>query len=238
VGFSIRGNQYIESAIFRNFDVAIVGYGSGKVFNTLTGTILKIMDCNTAFGHQSARPMSIDAEFSSVVVLKNVKYFIEPYASNIRISLIGALNGAPTIQFVNTAGIFKSQTFKVLDGSFCLNIPNVYPEYQQALSSTLANNATDSVSVGNKSYSRTIELKANITRGTNYQYKRITILNSGTALTIVQQPDSLQTADLGVRIDGAYYSGTSAAAVIKLKWHTTNTGTAATFKYDAIRQNY
>jgi hypothetical protein len=256
---SSLGEFYMYNVLIKNSNAARYGVGAIKA-SYLIGSELWVSGFKTAFSNYSEDTYSQNLDYlkvsnctelyeqttyglrnsniyASILYLDNVDYLILTRYANLPLKM-----SFPTVYNSPNLGIFHSS-------SVCKDIVNPtkgtqiyfpvsYPENEQAVSISLANNATDSIFIGNKSYNRTIELKANITRGTNYQYKRITILNSGTTLTMIQQPDSIQTADLGVRIDGVYYSGTATTAVIKLKWHTTNTGTAATFKYDAIRQNY
>jgi len=110
-----------------------------------------------------------------------------------------------------------------------------FPEYEVRNVFSLGNNTTDSLSIADKTYNRSIEIKYTITRGTAYRSGTLKILNTGTAL-LFDPGDYIQTMDLGVTFNGAYYSGHS--NTIKLKWTTTNTGNAATISYDAFRQNY
>jgi hypothetical protein len=108
---------------------------------------------------------------------------------------------------------------------------NAIPQY----SSILANNSTDSISIGDMSYNRTIDIKYIIQRGTDYRYGTFKVLNTGTSI-LFDPGDYFPATDIGVTLNGAYQSGSS--NIIKLKWTTTDTGTAATFIYDVTRQNY
>lgn len=233
-GYAIDGGLYQGQLllnggnnIFSNFD-----YGINKGTASIVSVSSSIMfrKCNNVFNVSTIG--SYNSMVNLPIYLDSTSYLFN-FTTNIQVGQIRmTLTGSPT------SGIWNSSsTIKYLYGPNAdIRFTGAYPEQDLKLSATLANNSTDSISIGDKSYNRSIEIKTNITRGTDYQYKRIIILNTGTALTMVQQPDSIQTADLGVRIDGVYYSGNS--NTIKLKWHTTDTGSSSTFTYDAIRQNY
>ncbi len=141
--------------------------------------------------------------------------------------------GATVITNYNPSSAIKCFTNLEL-GTF-ISIPNTYSEYQQKQSVTLADNSTDSIPIADLTYNRAIELKYTIQRGTNYRTGTCKILNTGTVY-LFDPGDFIESADVGVTLDGVYQSGSS--NIIKLKWTTTNTGTACTFTYDAYRQNF
>jgi hypothetical protein len=99
----------------------------------------------------------------------------------------------------------------------------------------LVNNTTDSISIGDKSYNRTIELKYTALRGSTYRTGTLKVLNTGSSL-LFDPGNYFPVTDIGLTFTGAYYSGSS--NTIKLKYTVDNSGGNVTLTYDAFRQNY
>jgi hypothetical protein len=211
--------------IWSGFDV---GISKGNALINGTGTQM-IRKCNNAFGSHLYGSPNPFVNFT--IYLDSVNYLFN-FAYNLPVNLFKfTLYGTPLLGTWN-----PSSTFKYFYGPNAdIRYNGIYPEQELKLSSTLVNNSTDSISIGDKSYNRSIEIKYNITRGTDYRTGTLKILNTGTVL-LFDPGDYFPPTDIGVTFDGAYYSGSS--NTIKLKWSTSNTGTAATITYDAFRQNY
>lgn len=216
----------------------LLGYlfRSAMVFQTYSTTAYpqKFKNCQTVFGKTSASANNLEIYYRyGDLYTESCDYLLINDNGPIRFdvkNLYGTLNNG----YINTSSL--STSFINLQIGQIINIPGIYPEYQQRQSVTLANNSTDSISIADLTYNRTIELKINLVRGTDYQTKTLKLLNTGSTYNFVQLGDSIQTGDLGVRFDGVYRSGSS--NTLKLRWHTTNTGAAATLTYDAYRQNF
>jgi hypothetical protein len=231
-GISVRDLSQLTACIFSGFLHAFeflnpinspMGAQSGAVF---------FKDNGICYSNGLNYGCSITANTDQIVVY-NSDYMFRTYSANSGINFTtNQLFGNITIFDPNS--LVKSAV-NPSNGTVITGLV-LYPEYQQKQTTTLANNSTDSISIADKSYNRSVELKLNIVRGTGYQSKTIKLLNTGTTFNMVQLPDSIQTGDLGVRFDGVYQSGNS--NTLKLKWRTTSTGTNATVTYDAYRQNY
>jgi hypothetical protein len=204
-------------------------YTSGLYF-------LKVSNCTNIFENSTSSNYKLFMNVTALYI-DNVDYFIYSRYSAINASII-----FQNVYNNLNLGLFNSSSLSrdLVNPQKGTQIyfPGSYPEIQEKISSTLANNSTDSISIGQKDYNRSIEIKYNITRGTSYKTQTLRILNTGTALQLDSLASSTIGGNPGVTFNGVYYSGTATTAVIKLKWTTTNTGTAATMKWDAWRQNY
>jgi len=232
-GVGLRDNSPITMSIISGFLYGI-DLLSGVPTSTLnTPSITMFKDCENCLVNISNTGAPIVWNIANLS-LYNCNYLFYNTNKNTSVKFnTSTLYGYPTSAIYNPSSADKS--FVNLTNGTCITGLGVYPEYQQNQSVTLENNSTDSISIGDKSYNRSIEIKYNITRGTDYRTGTLKILNTGTLL-LFDPGDYIQTADLGVTFNGAYYSGGS--NTIKLKLTTTNTGTAATLQYDANRQNY
>lgn len=196
--------------------------------------LLKVSNCTNLVEQYSATSYGAVNLTSSKIIVDSVDYLLFTKANLFTCTLIAYNNtGNVRLSLFNPSSVAKDlvSIHKGTDVYW----PNTYPEIQQKITFTLANNSTDSISIADKSYNRAIELKYTITRGSDYRTGTLKVLNTGTSL-LFDPGDYIETSDIGVTFNGSYYSGSS--NIIKLKWTTTNTGTAATIVYDAYRQNY
>jgi len=236
---SLRDNSQITSMIISGFSeawnfIADI-YSVSKIGTASARTRIFFKECNNIFTTASYNAYAgICFNMEILVSYKCYYLFYNRGLAPIRCNITTVYNYTPFVNYYNPSSIVKSFVNAQI-GTF-ISIPNIYPEYQQKQSVTLANNSTDSISIADLSYNRFVELKVNMVRGTDYQTKTLKLLNTGTTFNFVQLSDSIQMGDLGVRFDGVYQSGTS--NILKLKWRTTNTGDAATLVYDAYRQNF
>jgi hypothetical protein len=214
------------------FNYAFANSNASILDQSSQGAPIKITNCSNVIKCTSPSTSQLNMNISTLV-LDSVDYFLyKTIEAPIKFT-VSTLYGNVRLGLFNTSSTIKKIT-DIGTGSY-INCPGIYSEYQQKISANLLNNSTDSISIGDKSYNRSIELTYNIVRGANYRSGKLKILNTGSAL-LFDPGDYIEIADIGVTLNGAYYSGSS--NTIKLKWTTTNTGTAATFTYDAIRQNY
>jgi hypothetical protein len=195
----------------------------------------KFRRCGTVLGllSTSTDPILIKIDFKfSDLILEDVDYIL--YGKNCALDFqTRFLVGTPNLGFVDPASLYKGFINNEI-GQRIL-IPGTYPEVSVNKGSTLLNNTTDSISIGDKSYNRTIELKYTALRGSTYRKGTLEVINTGSGL--VFNPGSyFPVTDIGLTFTGAYYSGSS--NTIKLKYTVDNTGGNVTFTYDAFRQNY
>ena len=143
---------------------------------------------------------------------------------------VAALTTDNTEKLLVTNNEFTNPT-----GNKNISFPYSFPEYQQRVVSTIANNSTDSISIANLSYNRSINIDYTITRNGQYRRGSMIVLNTGSAY-ILDQGDFIESADVGLTFNGVYRSGTS--NTLKLKWTSTNTGYAGSIQIDYRRQNF
>lgn len=230
------GFYFINGSVISNYKYAILS--TSLHYNPILQNIY-IKNCQNVFRSGVSFPMNLNYSFYNAAGLycnlsnnTNLLYCDKvPGIINLKLySSTGFTN------IWNSSSVYKK--YNVPSDGVSIQIPYLYTENENNAAISLANNSTDSITIGVKLYNRIIELNYNITRGTTYKSQKLRIINTGTILKL----DSLSSItigdDCGVTIDGAYYSSANPGNLIKLKWTTTNTGTSATFKYDAIRQNY
>ncbi|HLP86816.1 MAG TPA: hypothetical protein VK153_03005 [Candidatus Paceibacterota bacterium] len=144
-------------------------------------------------------PIEMLASYSNIYGTVNVSWF-----------------GSPMYEFVNLSSGRNVQFTGI-----------VYPEFEQGLSSTLADNTTTQVIIGNKLQNRSIIIDYTITRGTTVETARLLINNDGTNLTL---QEGTPLGDVGVTFAVNFNTNE-----IRLACTLTSTGTAATLKYNATR---
>jgi len=230
----LRWMDYCQMSdlIFSNYNVAINYIGDVGIVPKTTGIHFLFKNCDIAFSNKITSSGTINAEVNDIS-LKNTKYLLRNYSTSSPIKLVSqTITGAYT-SIYDPASLTKDLSNPGV-GTY-INIPNIYPEYQQRIPFTLTNNATDSISIGDLSYNRSIDIDYNIVRGTTYSHGSMKILNTGTAY-LIDPGDLIQSASTGVTFNGVYRSGVS--NTLKLGYTTTNTGTAATMTCDFKRQNY
>lgn len=231
-GIGIKAYFQMSAGIISGFKNAFSQYNNLTWGSSLMPNQIGIKDATNAFDNSTNVSAVLSFNCPSLS-LYNVDYLFNSANSSSAVQFqIQSLTGKYGSLF-NPASLYKDIVNPTL-GGFITGL-NVYPEIEQKKVVSLANNSTDSLSIGDKSYNRSIELKYTITRGTNYRTGTLKILSTGTAL-LFDPGDYIETADVGVTFSGAYFSGNS--NTIKLKWTTTDTGTPATIQYDAFRQNY
>lgn len=103
----------------------------------------------------------------------------------------------------------------------------IYPENEQNLSAALPNNATTNVIIGNKLQNRSVFIDYSITRGTTFQTGQLVIHHDGTT-PVISAPTPL--GDSGVTFAVNFNTNE-----LRLACTTTNTGVAATMKYNISR---
>lgn len=192
-----------------------------------------IKDCTNALANNLISDAIITSTSEKISTLFT-DYLLYTFASNVpvRFSTTSFLTNK-LISIYNPSSLYKSFVREDLGGY--INGLGLYTEVQRKLTATLVNNTTDSISIGDKSYNRTIELKYTALRGSTYRKGTLEIINTGSGLTF--NPGSyFPVTDIGLTFTGAYYSGSS--NTIKLKYTVDNSGGNVTLTYDAFRQNY
>jgi hypothetical protein len=218
-----------------NFTYGISVIGDGDISPSLSIGSIKATTENliTTWTNSTTFSSKYDINLDKVVLDTTMSLFYGYTTNPIYFSINSITTNSNSYSVFNTSSLIKS--FINLSKGYSILIPNTYPEIQQNNSYTLADNSTDSISIADLSYNRTIELSYNITRNSVIRTGRIKITNTGSSYTIDKDEYS-EPSDIGVTFNGVYKSGTS--NILKLKYTTTSTGYSGTMVYDAYRQNF
>ncbi|HLP86398.1 MAG TPA: hypothetical protein VK153_00780 [Candidatus Paceibacterota bacterium] len=207
------------------------GYDKGgiRMRHNNTNKYLKFVNSKNAFitGNQSVLDYY---NALSHIVFVNIDYAFKKFTAVLdyessKINLVSSsVLGAPNIRW------FYDSMYEFVNVSSGRNIQItglIYPEYESNLSSTLADNATTNVIIGNKLQNQSIVIDYTIKRGTTYETAQLRILNDGTNLTL---QEGTPLGDVGVTFAVNFNTNE-----IRLACTLTSTGTAATLKYNATR---
>jgi hypothetical protein len=126
-------------------------------------------------------------------------------------------------------GTYKNFKYIQPDRNNNINIVGTFPEVSGNITTTLLAAASSFINVGSSTENRAIEFTYNITRGTDYRTGKISLLNNGTTVQIIE--DSQETNDIGITFTGA----SIVAWIIQLNYVTT-AGTSLSMNYTATRQ--
>jgi hypothetical protein len=230
---SLGSDVSVGGNIFSNLTSFSSGAETGSHFHNKTTTnffknVVSIFTITTAFDVKYILYVSNYLYFENctnlfdIVNKNNSIEWYQPY------TLVGVTN------VFSTASISKE--FYCPSKKTYIYIKGTYPEYEQKQSYTLANNSTDSVSIADLTYNRTITINYNIVRNGVYRAGTMKVLNDGTNYYFDPGEFFPAANDLGIVFNGVYRSGSS--NTLKLKWTTSNTGYAATMIIDYNRQNF
>jgi hypothetical protein len=175
---------------------------------------------------------------SSNTIIKNL--IVDSVTVNYLFNTIGTYN----THFTITGNIYGKYTniwnpsgsnlkkYSLPGNDFNIVIPTIpYREIENGTIYTLTNNSTDSIPIGDKTYNRTMTINYEIVRGSTYSNGTINITNKNSSCGTIETSNG---DDTGIVFNGAYFSGN----IIKLKWTSSNTGTAAEIRYNVTRQMY
>ena len=165
------------------------------------------------------------------VILRNTNYFVRKNGSFgdyeiLKINILySQFFGAPVTRW------FYDSMYEFVNLSSGRNIQIIgliYPEVEENISASLADNATTNVIIGNKLQNRSIKIDYTITRGTDYEMSTLQIIHDGT--TLVLSESTPVGDDVGVTFAVAFSTND-----IQLQCTLTSTGTGATLKYNVRR---
>lgn len=187
-------------------------------------------NCGTCISNIGNPGAPIDLSFFNNIYTVNSDYLIRTY-SNSKV----VVNSATSLNLPVYHPSSLNKSFTNIYSMTSVNVPGIYSEYQQNQNTTLTNNSTDSISIADLSYNRSINIDYTITRNGQYRTGSMKVLNTGTTY-LFDPGDYIESADVGVTFQGVYRSGNS--NTLKLKWTTTNTGQNASIQCDYRRQNF
>lgn len=223
--------KFLSGSVFKNF--RRISGPSGYISMQSRDHAIKFINMTNVvsnYADGTSFSASLDASFT--------KMFLENCTNLIDLENAGRVNFKVKELYGTYANLFNPLSDKILvntEKSISISIPGTYPEYQQNQSTTLANNSTDSISIANISYNRSINIDYTITRNGQYRTGSMKVLNTGSTY-LFDPGDYIESADVGVTFQGVFKSGNS--NTLKLKWTTTNTGQNAIIQCDYRRQNF
>ncbi|HLP86271.1 MAG TPA: hypothetical protein VK153_00110 [Candidatus Paceibacterota bacterium] len=225
--------QNIYSCVFENPNTGASSRCISLLFGSLmtsaiTGThYIKFVNSYIPFYFVDFVKFSTVAD-SQKIILKNTNYYYRKgnndYSINYLNLKLSNIIGTPITRW------FYDAMYEFVNVSSGRNIQItglIYPEYESNLSSTLADNTTTQVIVGNKLQNRSIVIDYTILRGSTYETAQLRILNDGTNLTL---QEGTPLGDAGVTFAVNFNTNE-----IRLACTLTSTGTVATLKYNATR---
>ncbi|HLP86270.1 MAG TPA: hypothetical protein VK153_00105 [Candidatus Paceibacterota bacterium] len=205
--------------------------GYNGYFNYNHSFYIKFVNSNIAIQLEQRGTFKFKRGEDTKLIIKNTNYLcklldgvdnsLEPYLFEIDYT---NCYGTPLIRW------FFYQLYQTTNSTSGLSISIhnlLYPEFEANLSSTLADNATTNVIIGNKLQNQSIVIDYTIKRGTTYETAQLRILNDGTNLTL---QEGTPLGDAGVTFAVNFNTNE-----IRLACTLTSTGTAATLKYNATR---
>jgi hypothetical protein len=226
---SIRDDTFENTGTSLN-SYCIRGYQKGGFTAGTNNNYIKFINSKIAFQYGSTCDIDF-TQATTYIILINVTYFARKFTgvsdydpNRFKINYANLKGSLITRWFYDTIYEFVN----VVTGRL-LSIPTIiYPEIDPGLSAALPNNATTNVVIGNKLQNRSIVIEYQITRGTTHEMNRLQIIHNGTTLTLFE-PTPVGD-DVGVSFAVAFSTND-----IQLQCTMTNTGTAATMKYNASR---
>lgn len=140
--------------------------------------------------------------------------------------------GAPSTRWFYDS---MSQFINISNGRLNIIPTIIYPENENNLSATLANNTTTNVIVGNKLQNKSISIEYTIKRGTGIRQGRLSIINDGTNLflspDIFNDNGVVEVGDPAIVFTVNYNTNE-----IRLAATLNNSGNAGTMQYDVVRK--
>jgi hypothetical protein len=211
-----------------NFAVGIYFDADGGANDMNQGSGSLILDnCTDGFGIRNNCFIHFSAVESKVYII-GVTNLINRAASNQTM----LCNYGVTIQDLYGTPTNWATSYITANGynnpgrNIAINIEGLYGEFEYNKTATLANNSSGTTVIGSTTQNKSIFIKYTITRGTTQEQGTIWVNNKNDVdISIKSEFD-----DCGVTF-GKQISSTA----INLTWVTTNTGTAATFRYDIDR---
>jgi len=232
-GLNIKTPCQISSMMISGYLRAIGSYGDMNNYKAASATWFIIKDCGSAFSNLSFPSSNLNFACNPLALYKvdNIVYASGITSANLSFT---TLQNIGSYNYFHTSSSLKS--FVKPEWGVNIYIPNTYPEYSQNNSYTLADNSTDSISIADLTYNRTVTIDYNIVRNGVYRAGTMKVLNDGTNYYFDPGDFFPAANDLGITFNGVYKSGST--NTLKLKWTTTSTGFAGTMKVDYKRQNF
>jgi len=232
-GFYYSGTVFSSALIVSGYLYGISYSQSMNIPGRLNPSEFLFKDCGNAYANNVNTAAIIQHDNSKTGLLfTDYLFYTFSATTPVRFSTASYVTNK-LVSIYNPSSLYKSFVREDLGGY--INGLGLYTEVQRKLSATLVNNTTDSISIADKTYNRTIELKYTALRGSTYRKGTLEVINTGSGL--VFNPGSyFPVTDIGLTFTGAYYSGSS--NIIKLKYTVDNSGGNVTLTYDAFRQNY